>query len=75
MLLNQNLKNASAIIIHHKNKVLLNLRSNMKNIFYPNYWGLLGGAKKREKNFRLTAIRESLRRKLQKIIKKLIFFF
>ena len=39
-------KNASAIIIHHKNKVLLNLRSNKKNIFYPNYWGLLGGAKR-----------------------------
>tara|TARA_B100000161_G_scaffold196318_1_gene142830 strand:- start:910 stop:1359 length:450 start_codon:yes stop_codon:yes gene_type:complete len=68
-------KNASAIIIHHKNKILLNLRSNKKNIFYPNYWGLLGGAKEKRENLRLTAIREFEEETSKKIIKKNLFFF
>ena len=44
-------EHASAIIIHHKKKVLLNLRSN-KKYFYPNHWGILGGLWKKMKTLR-----------------------
>ena len=56
----KNPKNASAIIIYYKKKILLNLRSNKKNIFYPNHWGLIGGAKEKNESFRSAAIREFL---------------
>ena len=63
-------KDASAIIIYYKKKVLLNLRSNKKNIFYPNHWGLLGGAKENKENLRETAIREFEEETSVKIVKK-----
>jgi ADP-ribose pyrophosphatase YjhB (NUDIX family) len=68
-------KDASAIIIYYKKKVLLNLRSNKKNIFYPNHWGLLGGAKENKENLRETAIREFEEETSVKIVKKNLFFF
>ncbi len=68
-------KHASAIIIYHKKKVLLNLRSNKKNIFYPNHWGLLGGAKEKNENLRSTAIREFEEETSIKIISKNLLFF
>ena len=68
-------KDASAIIIYYKKKVLLNLRSNKKNIFYPNHWGLLGGAKENKENLRVTATREFEEETSIKIIKKNLFFF
>jgi len=57
-LIQSNPKNASAVIIYKNNKVLLQKRDNKKNIFYPNYWGLFGGAKNQNENYKLTAIRE-----------------
>ena len=57
-LIQSNPKNASAVIIYNDNKVLLQKRDNKKSIFYPNYWGLFGGAKNQNENYKLTAIRE-----------------
>ena len=37
-------KNAVAGIIIVNNKFLLQLRDNKNNIFFPNFWGLFGGA-------------------------------
>ena len=36
------IKSAKGIVVV-KNKYLLQLRDNKKNIFYPNFWGLFGG--------------------------------
>ena len=74
-LIGVNPKNASAIIAYYKNNVLLNLRSNKEKIFYPNYWGLFGGAKEKNENLRLTAIREFKEETSLKIIKKNLIFF
>ena len=68
-------KDASAIIIYKEKKILLNLRSNKKNIFYPNHWGLLGGANEKNESLRLTAIREFKEETSLKIIKKNLIFF
>lgn len=42
---NLDFKNASAaIILNDKNEYLVQLRDNKEEIFYPNHWGLFGGA-------------------------------
>ena len=81
-LIGVNPKNASAIIAYYKNNVLLNLRSNKEKIFYPNYWGLFGGAKYKNENYLGTAIREfeeetkiSLNKKKIKFFIKILFTF
>ena len=74
-LIGVNPKNASAIIAYYKNNVLLNLRSNKEKIFYPNYWGLLGGAKEKNENLRSTAIREFEEETSIKIMSKNLLFF
>jgi ADP-ribose pyrophosphatase YjhB (NUDIX family) len=51
-------KNASAIIIYHKNRVFINLRSKNKKIFYPNHWGCFGGAKNINESYHKAALRE-----------------
>ena len=38
------LQNAVAAIIKYKDKYLFQLRDKKKNIFFPEYWGLFGGA-------------------------------
>ena len=71
-----NPKNASAVIICYKNRVLLNLRSNNKNIFYPKHWGCFGGAKNSNERYIDAAIREVYEETNIKVNKKdLIFFF
>ena len=57
-LIQVNPKHASAIIIYYKHKILLVLRSNNKKIFYPNYYGLFGGAKEKNETYLETAKRE-----------------
>lgn len=57
-IIQKNPKNASAIIIHFKKKILLVLRSNHKKIFYPNHYGLFGGAKESNETFFEAAKRE-----------------
>jgi len=57
-LIKKNPKNASAVIIFNKNKVLLQQRDKKKNIFYPGFWGLFGGAKEHNENYKTTALRE-----------------
>ena len=53
-----NPKHASAVIIYFKEKILLVLRSNKKKIFYPNHYGLFGGAKEKNENYLGAAKRE-----------------
>lgn len=74
-IINNNPNDASAIIIYQKKKVLLNLRSNKKKIFYPNYWGLLGGAKEKNEDLRSTAIREFEEETSTKLLRKNLSFF
>ncbi|MBD1173037.1 NUDIX domain-containing protein [Pelagibacterales bacterium SAG-MED03] len=57
-LIQNNPKNASAVIIYHKKKILLILRSNHKKIFYPNCYGIFGGAKEKNETYLDTAKRE-----------------
>ena len=57
-LIQDNPKNASAIIIYDNKKILLQERDSIKNIFYPNYYGLFGGALKIKENFTSCIIRE-----------------
>ena len=68
-------KNASAVIISYKKKVLLNLRSNKKNIFYPNHWGCFRGAKDDHETYINAAIRELFEETNIKINKKEVNFF
>ena len=39
---NSIIKSAKGIVVV-KNKYLLQLRDNKKNVYYPNFWGLFGG--------------------------------
>ena len=41
--------NAVCAIIINNNKILLQKRDNKKNIFFPNHYGLFGGAIEKEK--------------------------
>ena len=59
-IIQNNPKHASAVIIYFKEKILLVLRSNNKKIFYPNHYGLFGGAKEKNETYLGTAKRELL---------------
>jgi 8-oxo-dGTP pyrophosphatase MutT (NUDIX family) len=48
----------SAVILEKNGKFLLQLRSNIKKISYPNMWGLFGGGRKQNETPEQTAIRE-----------------
>jgi len=71
----KNPKDASVIIPYHNHKVLLQLRSNNKKIFYPLYWGCIGGAKEFRESPKRTAIREFYEETNIKLNKKDIVFF
>tara|TARA_B110000444_G_C18842732_1_gene599915 strand:+ start:3153 stop:3608 length:456 start_codon:yes stop_codon:yes gene_type:complete len=63
-------KNASAaIIINSKNEYLMQLRDNKESIFYPNHWGLFGGASEANEDPIKTVYREVLEEISVKIIK------
>ena len=48
------LQNAVAAIIKYEDKYLFQLRDKKKNIFFPEHWGLFGGAiEKNEDRYRL----------------------
>lgn len=57
-MIKNNPKNASAVILYYKNKILLQYRSKNKQIFYPNHWGCFGGAKKNKETYLSCAARE-----------------
>ena len=57
-IIQNNPKHASAVIIYFKEKILLVLRSNNKKIFYPNHYGLFGGAKEKNETYLGAAKRE-----------------
>ena len=59
-IIQNNPKHASAVIIYFKEKILLVLRSNNKKIFYPNHYGLFGGAKEKNETHLGAAKRELL---------------
>lgn len=74
-LIQSNPKNASGIIIHHKKKVLLQKRDKKKGIFYPNYWGLFGGAKNHNENYKTNIIREVKEELNLQLNKNLVTYF
>lgn len=74
-LIKNNPKNASAIIFFYKNKVLLQKRDYLENIFYPGYWGLFGGSKNNNENYQSTVIREIKEEIDYKIDKKNLRYF
>ena len=43
-------KNATAIVVNNDNKILLLKRSDVKNIWMPNKWALVGGAIEKNEN-------------------------
>lgn len=69
------LKNAVAAILMFENKYLFQLRDNKKNIFFPNCWGLFGGAlEKGEK--KLEGLTREIYEELSiKLVKSKIIFF
>ena len=52
-LIQNNPKNASAILLYYKDGIVLQKRDTNKNIFYPGYWSFFGGAKKNQKIIKL----------------------
>ena len=61
---------ASAVIIYFKGRILLVLRSNNKKIFYPNHYGLFGGAKEKNETYLSAAKRELFEETNINILKK-----
>ena len=45
-------------IIFYKNKYLLQLRDNKKNIYFPGFWGLFGGLLNKKEKFIKAIVRE-----------------
>ena len=66
---------ASAALIFYKNKLLLQKRDNKKNIFYPNFYGLFGGAKEKNESYAQCVQREINEELNIKISKKKFNFF
>ena len=42
---------SASVVIYFKNKFLVQKRSNIKNIYFPNLYGLFGGGLNRNENF------------------------
>ena len=57
-LIKKNPQSASAIIFFYNDMFLLQKRDMKNKIFYPGYWGLFGGGKNNNENYRSTIIRE-----------------
>ena len=57
-LIKKNPQSASAIIFYHNDMFLLQKRDLNNKIFYPGYWGLFGGGKNNDENYRSTIKRE-----------------
>jgi 8-oxo-dGTP pyrophosphatase MutT (NUDIX family) len=70
-----NPKNASAVILFYKNKVLMQLRSKNKKIFYPNHWGCFGGSKIKHETYLNCAAREVAEEINIKLRKNRFIFF
>ena len=49
---------SAAIIFNKKKEFLLQLRDDNEDIFYPNFWGLFGGAACHNESLSNTIIRE-----------------
>ena len=69
-IIQNNPKHASAVIIYFKKRILLVLRSNNKKIFYPNHYGLFGGAKEKNETYLSAAKRELLEETNVNILKQ-----
>ena len=66
--------NAVCVIITYKGKMLLQKRDNKKNIFFPNHFGLFGGAIEK-KETRLKAIQREIFEELNIFIEKKRFSY
>lgn len=62
-------KNAVASIIKYNNRYLLQLRDQKKNIFFPNMWGLFGGAIEDNETY-LCGLKREISEELNIVIKK-----
>ena len=60
------IKSAKGIIVL-KNKYLLQLRDNKKNIYFPNFWGLFGGRVNTNESFP-KALRREIREEINLIV-------
>ncbi len=75
IIIQKNPKDASAIILHYKDRVLLQKRDNKEGIFYPSYWGLFGGAREKKEMY-LTNIKREIHEELNlDLIEKNIQYF
>ncbi len=69
------LKNKRAVkvfLINSKKEILLQLRDNKPGIYYPGYWGLLGGAVENNES-ELAAAKREIKEEINLEIKNLIF--
>lgn len=57
---NIRISNGSAVILNYKGKLILQKRDRKKNIVYPGFWGLFGGASDKKERPNETAVREIL---------------
>ena len=75
-MIKDNPKDASAVVLFYKKKILMQLRSKNKKIFYPEYWGCFGGSKKNNETYLDCAVREITEETNIKFKKdEFIFFF
>ena len=64
----------AAIIIVDKKKILLQKRDFKKNIWYPGFWGLFGGAVNKKES-ETSALKRELKEEINWAPKKIKFFF
>ena len=75
IIIQKNPKDASAVILHYKDRVFLQKRDNKEGIFYPSYWGLFGGAREKKEMY-LTNIKREIHEELNlNLNKKNIQYF
>jgi len=67
-------ENASCAIIIDKNEnIILQKRDNKRNIFFPDHWGLFGGAKKKNEKY-INTLKRELNEELGFVPQKIEFF-
>lgn len=63
----------AAIIYNEYNEILLHLRDDKKGIWYPNHWGLFGGAIEKNESME-DALQREIMEEIELIIEDPIFF-
>lgn len=63
----------AAIIYNEYNEILLHLRDNKRGIWYPNHWGLFGGAIEKNESMK-DALEREIMEEIELVIENPIFF-